>query len=251
LNKPVDKKLTSAIAAVPTSRIVSRTLEYLGQARIYSEQDVSRLSRLIGVPELDGLTLSQARKELTRVGLDLEAVDSGMGEQSVIRFQSPAAGTELHTHGIVHVYAEPGPVTDYVVVPDFTGKTVNECLSAAAASGLNIRIDGNSLGLAASQNVPPTHGKSSRRPESLENPDLPVESVEPDEVTGEGATGSETQADGPEGTAGEGEESADDSVLALLVSGKLPRGSLVTIRFEASEELPTSVITVEVTAPNP
>ena len=45
-----------------------------------------------------------------------------------------------------------------VVVPDFTGKNVSECKSAAAECGLNILIVGDSLGLAASQDPAPTYG---------------------------------------------------------------------------------------------
>lgn len=230
LNIPADKKLTSTVAARANGRIISRTLDYLGQARNYSEQDVSRLTKLSEVPNLQGMSLAAARKELVKVGLDLAAADAGMGEQSVIQYQYPAPQTKLHPHGIVFVYPTAGVPDDLVTIPDFTNKTVNECLSAAAISGLNIRIEGDGLGTAVRQSPAPTF-KTSRPLD----PALQPTETQPTGPAGTQPAPGETStpaSDSPENSGA----STESSENPLLVDGKLPRGSTVQIWFAAAEE---------------
>ncbi|MDD2533399.1 MAG: penicillin-binding transpeptidase domain-containing protein [Eubacteriales bacterium] len=225
LNKPEDKKMTSTVAARTCGRIISQSLEYLGQARNYSDNDVTRLSKLNEVPDLTGMTLAVARKELVKVGLNLEAGDTGMGEQTIILTQYPAAKTGLHPNGIVFGYpAEQLPV-DLVVVPDFSQKTVNECLSAAALSGLNIRIEGDGLGTAYSQSPEPSiKNRTAVTPETTESPENTDDTAE---TTTTEATTVPTETTAP--------TTLDDST-AQLIDGKLPRGGIVSIWFAAAEE---------------
>jgi stage V sporulation protein D (sporulation-specific penicillin-binding protein) len=185
LNKPADNSLTSTAAVQAVGKIIAPVLELLGRSPNYSEQDISRLSKLHSVPDLSGLTLAEARRQLNAAGLDLEAAESGMGEQTVIQSQSPAADSSLHSHGIVVVYSSPGPHDDYVAVPDFTGKTIRECQSAAVSCGLNIRIEGNGLGTAVRQEPGPTFGnKTSETPaETAANATSETESASPETVT--------------------------------------------------------------------
>ena len=56
------------------------------------------------------------------------------------------------------LYPDAAPVEQMVVVPNFSGKNVNECISAAADVGLNIKIAAGCLGVAVSQDVLPTIG---------------------------------------------------------------------------------------------
>jgi len=235
LDKPADDKLSSNVAAKALGEIVSQTLEYLGEARNYSEQDVSRLTKLCDVPDLTGMTLAQARKELSTVGLNLEAADSGMGEQTLIRSQSPAPNSQLHSRGLVVVYPDSGPHEDWVVVPDFSKKTVSEAISAAADNGLNIRIEGDGLGLAVRQDPAPTHGGKSDATSTTPDPAVPE--------TDGGETASEAEPEtgtGPEET------------VLTQEAGQLLRGSVVRIWFEAAEEIAVDPsATVETAATNP
>ena len=156
LNKPADNKLTSTVAAKACGQIISRSLEYMGVARIYSNQDVSRLTATTSVPNVAGMTYKDAISKLTALGLKAEAGNSAMGSDTVVHYQYPATDTPLHKAGLVVLYPETAPVEQMVVVPNFSGKNVNECISAAAGVGLNIKIAAGCLGVAVSQDVVPT-----------------------------------------------------------------------------------------------
>lgn len=160
LNKPESKDLTSKGAAKTCGQVVSRTLEYLGVSRQYSDSDISRLNKRTAVPDVTGMTYSEARKALSTLGFQAEAGDTAMGDSTLVKYQYPAAKAELHDKGLVILYPVAAPAEAMVAVPDFTGKTVNECISSAAESGLNIRIVGNCLGVAVSQDPLPTYSTS-------------------------------------------------------------------------------------------
>jgi hypothetical protein len=119
-------------------------------------------------------------------------------------------------------------------VPDFSKKTVSEAISAAAANGLNIRIEGDGLGLAVRQDPAPTHGAKT-----------PVVSTTPVPETDETSAG-ETAA--PDETTSTG--SSADTIMTND-EGKLLRGSIVRIWFEAAEEIAVDAAAVESETANP
>ncbi len=161
LNKPSDKDLTSKAAAAASGRIISRTLEYLGIARQYTDQDVSRLAKSVSVPDVTGMTYDNAVRTLKTAGLDAMSGSGNLAAGTTVEFQWPAFGTELHDGGLVVLYDMRDPEQDLAIVPDFTGKNVSECLSAAREAGLNIRIEGDCLGFASGQDPAPTYGTAS------------------------------------------------------------------------------------------
>lgn len=230
LYKPEDPKLSSSIAAKTNGQIVSRTLEYLGIEREYNENDVSRLSAVAPVPDLSGLTYAQAGYELMEQGFRAQAGESGMGDGTIVRYQWPAVGTELHAKGLVYLYSEPPSEDIRVTIPDFTGKNVHECIRAAADAGLNIRIDGDSLGLAVEQDPLPTF-RSGQNMDEPANPDETTTDEPTDPSTGETEEPS-ADADEPDT---DDDAAADDSDTE---PEGLRYGGVVTIRFAAVEEHP-------------
>jgi stage V sporulation protein D (sporulation-specific penicillin-binding protein) len=160
LNRPLDRELTSRAAAETCGSIIARTLEYLGVSRAYSDADFSRLTRTIPAPDVTGLTYAGAQKMLAGLGLAGVAGDRAMGDATLVKYQWPAAGTDLHPSGSVVLYPVTEPEADQMVIPDFTGRTVNECFRTAAESGLNIRINGACFGVVVSQSPQPTAGQT-------------------------------------------------------------------------------------------
>ena len=224
LYKPEDQKLSSGVAAAVNGQIVSRTLEYLGISREYSDSDVSRLSEQSEVPDTIGLTYAQATRELSEQGFRAQAGDSAMGEATVVKYQWPEAGTQMHQKSLIFLYPVDEPEEELMVIPDFTGKNVHECIRSAADIGLNIRIVGDSLGLAVSQDPLPTFSE----------PDLQVrpQPVE-DETIDDNADSEDVDSDQEDVNIPEQDESPDEAEERVT---HLKRGSFVSIRFAAVEE---------------
>lgn len=166
LNKPQDRTLTSKVAARTCSQIISDTLEYLGVDRKYSESDVSSLTEKKEVPDVGGLTLGEAISRLSELGLRGESEEASMGEETIVRSQWPAAGTKLHNRGLVLLYPDDQPEKKEVVIPDFSGRTVQECFTLASQRGINILINGSCLGIVVDQDPKPPR----QNPDSLPEP---------------------------------------------------------------------------------
>ncbi|MDW7658592.1 MAG: penicillin-binding transpeptidase domain-containing protein [Bacillota bacterium] len=217
LDKPEDKELSSKIAAKTCGLIISRTLEYLGRERVYSDTDISRLTSKTSVPDLNGLTLGAAMRQLADMGLRGEAGDAAMGDATLVKYQWPAAETELHNRGLVMLYPVTNPQKTHVTVPDFRGRTINECLTMAAESGLNIRIDSDCLGVAVSQDPTPTYENTPVAPAPT--------ATAPDNDASSGDAGS------PDDDEITGDEDPDLNEPVML-----QRGDIVTLVFAAVVE---------------
>ena len=232
--------------------------------REYNESDISRLNETVAIPDVVGMTYADAMKELSGKSLNTEAGDLAMGGTTLVKYQWPAAGTLLHKKGLVILYPVDDPEEVMMIIPDFTGRTINECQTMAAESGLNIRISGNTLGVAVSQDPPPTYNESGL-PNQPTQPTGPGEPTEPGETTESGQTTETGETDpatvetdpetgetiatqatepgeSPEtgagsettGTSGTGETTATGGPEQPII--KLIRGSIITITFEAVEE---------------
>lgn len=226
LHKPEDQKLSSGVAAKTNGSIVEQTLEYLGVAREYNDSDVSRLNAVTSAPDVTGLTFAQASRELSQRGFRAQAGDPAMGDGTLVKAQWPQPGTQLHDKSLIYLYPVEDPEEEMMVIPDFTGKTVHECIRSAADSGLNIRIVGNSLGLAVRQDPLPTFA------EIDEQALLPP--VASDDEHNEGSTTGNTEqaneSDQTDDTETDEETDGPDRVTHLR------KGSLVFIEFETIEE---------------
>jgi stage V sporulation protein D (sporulation-specific penicillin-binding protein) len=182
LQKPADKATTSTGAARACGQIIGRTLEYLGVAREYSEQDISRLSELHAVPDVVGMTYAEANRVLGVAGMRAEAGEKSMGDQTVVRKQWPESGSSVHVRSLIYLYPADDISEDLVSVPDFTGKTVHESLLSANNSGLNILIDGDCLGVVVRQEPKATYSSGAQN--EITQPGN-VQPAEPDDKTNE------------------------------------------------------------------
>lgn len=216
LHKPEDPDLTSKAAAKTCGQIISRSLEYMGIERVYSDSDISRLTAKISVPDVCGLAFSEALKTLEHVGLDAKAGDPGMGDATLVQYQWPEKGTELHEQGLVVLYPVEEPEEETVAIPDFRGRTVQECFTLARDNSLNVIISDDCLGLAVSQDPSPEN--------------LPADpDQEPEQADGQG-TGAPDDDDVIQGQDNI-EDQDQDEVAAVLKPG-----DSVTITFEVVEE---------------
>ncbi|MEV5202174.1 Stk1 family PASTA domain-containing Ser/Thr kinase [Streptomyces sp. NPDC053720] len=101
---------------------------------------VSRGPEIVKVPEVQDLSLADARRELRKAGLVPGMVTKEFSEETargdVIR-TDPAAGTERHPDSAVALHVSKGAPVD---VPDVTGLSVADATAALADEGLKAKV---------------------------------------------------------------------------------------------------------------
>ncbi|MHB8963189.1 MAG: penicillin-binding transpeptidase domain-containing protein [Saccharofermentanales bacterium] len=152
----------SSLAALTSAQMTEQILDYMGQPRVYTTDDIAAITKSYKLPDLKGLKYGEAADILSAINMQLEDPSGKMNENTVIGFQWPAKNTALHKGAIVSVYASGNPAINETIVPDIKGKNVTECISAMTESGINIIIDGKCLGVAVSQEFDPGTAIGSR-----------------------------------------------------------------------------------------
>ena len=133
----------SVTAAPFAGEILRQSLIYLGVA---PEADAS--AEPVSVPDVQGLTLSEAEKQVRAAGLD--CVFNGEGGHVI--HQLPAAGAQMNCGALMMLYVDnltDAGDNDIIGVPDVTGMSVLEANRMLRSYGLKLRIEGS--GLAKSQ----------------------------------------------------------------------------------------------------
>ncbi|MFD0342870.1 Stk1 family PASTA domain-containing Ser/Thr kinase [Streptomyces sp. NPDC127117] len=101
---------------------------------------VSRGPEIVKVPDVQGLSSADARRELKKAGLVPGMVTKEFSEETargdVIR-TDPSAGTERHPDSAVALHVSKGAPVD---VPDVTGLSVEDATAALAEEGLKARV---------------------------------------------------------------------------------------------------------------
>lgn len=130
----------STVAAPFVKQVMEEVLRYSG----YLPEDSSES---VLVSEVVGMTVKEAKYELSKLGLDAVSQDD---ENELVTAQVPAAGSTAQRGSGVLLYtamtrAEEASSAsyedEYVTVPDVLGKTRLEASDALSAKGLKIRID--------------------------------------------------------------------------------------------------------------
>lgn len=154
VNMPADKLVGSSCATRTAAKIISQTLDYMGVERKYTEQDYTDMSILYTVPEISGMTYKQAKKELYLNYGEFVACKGSeeMSDDTIVTMSYPAAGATLYQGAQVVLYASPDAQRVEVVLPDFLGKNITECILEARNSGVNIVIEGDMKGIVTAQN---------------------------------------------------------------------------------------------------
>ena len=134
---PVDYGSTTA---APFARqILEDALSYLQVPPASDETDTE-----VDVPNVKGLTISQARRTLAEAGLEM--IDDGVSD--VVLDQLPPAGATLMSGGHVMVYTSGGgSVTpeDLVAVPDLVGLSALDCARMLRLRSLTVSMNGTGI----------------------------------------------------------------------------------------------------------
>jgi stage V sporulation protein D (sporulation-specific penicillin-binding protein) len=125
--------ISGGVMAAPTvGAVMSDILPYPGVTRQEEPE-------MISMPDLLGLTLKEAQKQLKSLGLE----QLSLGGSEIITGQIPAAGEMIPKGSQVLLYLGEDPDETLITVPDFSGMTRQQASDAAGKLGLYILPAGN------------------------------------------------------------------------------------------------------------
>jgi len=143
-----------AIAAPVVKNIIEDTMRYL---QIQPNASSGKNTGVI-VPEVRGLTISEAKAKLSESGLKANINGEQIAE-STIQDQIPKPNVEVLENSTIILYTEADADKVTVTVPNVYGKSVSEATALLKNVGLNINIEG--LGTADTQH--PAAGSQAER----------------------------------------------------------------------------------------
>jgi stage V sporulation protein D (sporulation-specific penicillin-binding protein) len=127
------------IAAPVAQKILDSILPYMGIEPEYTTEELANLSRT--TPNVEGTAVAAAQTKLTNTGLKATIIGSG----ATVVQQVPAAGQSIPSGGTVLLYTEKSEEV-MVTVPNFIGKSVTQVNTIASEFGLNVQLQGLSVG---------------------------------------------------------------------------------------------------------
>ena len=142
-----DKKLRVNVAEmysadVPPGQVVSQTPE--AGSKVKEERlvtiYVSKGGEELTMPDLQGLSKSEAEAKLQKMGLKLGTVyeKNSDEEAGTVISQDPKAGSKISKGQEVDIIVSKGPKTKKVSVPTVTGATFENAQNALTARGLSV-----------------------------------------------------------------------------------------------------------------
>ena len=127
----------SYVAAPYLANVMEQVLPYLGVEAVYSDKELANMA--VETPYITGWSVNAARKYAEEKGIEVEI----MGEGTLVRDQSPAAGVKMEkSRAKMILYTEGNQSPALVTVPDLLGKTAVAANETLANRNLNIRIEG-------------------------------------------------------------------------------------------------------------
>lgn len=127
-----------ALCAPIAAQVTQEAMNVLGIEPKYNDSEMKDLSKQ--TPNVVGKSLDEAKKALEENNLNFVVV----GDDSTVTRQCPSGADTIPNGGTVYLYTDDAE-KQTVIVPDFTGLTVNEAKDLASSSNLNIQIAGNSM----------------------------------------------------------------------------------------------------------
>lgn len=125
----------SQIAAPVVRNIIEDSLRYMGVEPQFTAEELETM--LATVPEVRGLSVSDAKKQLTQAGFGTIVV----GDGDTVADQLPKPSASLSKQSNVIIYTE-GAEAKKVIVPDLTGLNMAQVKEKLKGLGLNLEILG-------------------------------------------------------------------------------------------------------------
>lgn len=135
IDEPVGEHGGGAVAAPIAGELLEKILTYLNVEPQYEDKEISNISSV--APSLINLTVAEAKNTASKFTLKV------VGNGDKVLSQTPAAGQQMRTGGVIVVYTEEGAPKETAVVPNLCNMSISDANRAAVNAGFNIRISGN------------------------------------------------------------------------------------------------------------
>ena len=137
LDEPTALPISGGLNTAPVvRRFLEEALPYLGIDPIYTEEE--QAARNVSVPDLTGMTLTEAEAALKKAGLTCQSV----GSEPTVTAQVPAAGAIVSGNTKAIVYLGGNKPEKEISVPTLNGMTLSAAKKALSELGLYIRVSG-------------------------------------------------------------------------------------------------------------
>lgn len=137
LDEPTVLPISGGLNTAPVvRRFLEEALPYLGIDPIYTENEQN--SRNVTMPDLTGMTFSEAEATLKKLGLTCTSA----GTEAKVTDQIPAAGAMVSSNAKAVLYLGGSKPDKQVVVPNLTGMSLSNARSTLSNLGLYIRVAG-------------------------------------------------------------------------------------------------------------
>ncbi len=126
----------STVAAPYVSAFLAGALPYLGIEPSYTEAEEAKLN--VSVGDYQNLSLTEAKKEIAKLGILVTVVGSG----DTVISQVPSAGSKISKDGARIILYTAGETESGAQVPKVVGLTASEAIKLLINSGFNVRLAG-------------------------------------------------------------------------------------------------------------
>lgn len=134
IDEPTGDHGGSTVAAPITGMLLEKILTYLNVEPQYEDDELSSISSV--APSLVGKSVGDAKVAASK--FTVKVVGSG----TKVISQTPAAGQQMRTGGVIVVYTEENAAKQTATVPNLCNMSMSQANSAAVNAGFNIRLSG-------------------------------------------------------------------------------------------------------------
>lgn len=141
------------LAAPVAGKLTEEILEYMQVEREYTEKDKIEMTQEVYVPNVTGMTITEAETKLKAFGLKFEIQGSQTDPDAVVYNQTPKSDFSIPQNSTVILYTDQDQSEITVTMPDLQNNSVAEVIDVMNRLGLNLRIRGS--GVVQKQEYPP------------------------------------------------------------------------------------------------
>lgn len=134
IDEPTGEHGGGAVAAPIASMLLEKIMTYLNVEPQYEDDELSNISSV--APSLVGKSVGDAKVSAAK--FTVKVVGSG----TKVISQTPAAGQQMRTGGVIVVYTEENAAKQTATVPNLCNMSMSQANSAAVNAGFNIRLSG-------------------------------------------------------------------------------------------------------------